>query len=297
MTHDDRPDRPDHLEPDTLADLQEGLLDADGEAAARRHLESCAACRADLATLTDLPARLAAVADAGPVPDHVARRLDDALAALAASPAVGDEPVAAAAATTVTPLRRPDGPRGMRLLQAAAAVVLVLGLGGIAVSALPRGGDGDAATTGADSGAESAGGAVGGAAGGPAPITASGRDWTPASLAAGSGGLVTGDLGPPVAEYRGEAGARTAPSPGAARDTAGLPAGRLADPVALRICVTRLSDAATEPLAVDLATFEGRPAAVVVLPDPDDPGQLFVYVVEPTCPVGTFLHFTHVPRS
>lgn len=303
-----------HLSADTLADLQEGLLDADGEAAARRHLEACAACRADLAALTDLPGLLAAAGDAGPVPELVAARLDRALAGAAAEDAA--DPTAATATRTVTPLAPDRGPvRGMRLLQAAAVVVLVLGAGALGVSALNHGGsNGDSAST-AGSAADS--GAGGGAsreepsAATVAPITASGRDWTAAALRTDAADLLTGTLGQAYALYDRQAatgaqldGATPDPSaspPAAQRDLANAAGGadRLADPTALRACVANITDgdASLQPVAVDLARWQGKPAAVLVFPTTDDPASLDVYVVAPDCPTGLFLDFERVPRS
>jgi len=303
-----------HLSADNLADLQEGLLDADGEAAGRRHLEACAACRADLAALTDLPGLLAAAGDAGPVPELVAARLDRALAGAAAEDAA--DPTAATATRTVTPLAPDRGPvRGMRLLQAAAVVVLVLGAGALGVAALNHGSsNGDSAST-AGSAADS--GAGGGAsreepsAATVAPITASGRDWTATALRTDAAGLLTGTLGQAYALYDRQAatgaqldGATPDPSaspPAAQRDLANAAGGadRLADPTALRACVANItdSDASLQPVAVDLARWQGKPAAVLVFPTTDDPASLDVYVVAPDCPTGLFLHFERVPRS
>ncbi len=298
-----------HLSADTLADLQEGLLDADGEAAARRHLEACAGCRADLAALTDLPARLAAAGDTGPVPELVAARLDRALAA-AAEDTTGS--AATAAARTVTPLAPDSGPvRGMRLLQAAAAIVLVLGVGALGVSALTDGGNGDAGSSTAGRAADSAGGSGAAAeAATVAPITASGRDWTAPAIRADASALVTGTVGRTYALYDRQA-AKSAeldgatPDPAASapaqRDLASAAGGadRLADPAALRACVANIADgdASLQPLAVDLARWQGQPAAVLVFPTPDDPASLDVYVVAPDCPTGLFLDFERVPSS
>ncbi len=52
-----------------------------------------------------------------------------------------------------------------------------------------------------------------------------------------------------------------------------------------------------QPLAVDLARWQGQPAAVLVFPTPHDPASLDVYVVAPDCPTGLFLNFARVPRS
>lgn len=288
-----------HLGADTLADLQEGLLDADGEAAARRHLESCAGCRTDLAALSDLPAGLAAAADVGPVPELVAARLDRALAAAAAEPAA-----LPTATRTVTPLA-PDRPvRGMRLLQAAAAVVLVLGVGALGVGALTQRGGGNSDTASTAGSAADSGGRAAPERATVAPITASGRNWTPATLRADAASLADGRLSRAYALYdRSQASggdvSSPAPSSDAALRTAAGEAGRLADPTELRACVTNLTDgdASVQPVAVDLARWQGAPAAVLVFPSPDDAASLDVYVVAPDCPTGLFLHFERVPRS
>jgi hypothetical protein len=300
------------LTADTLADLQEGLLDADGEAAARRHLEACAACRADLAALTELPARLAAAGDAGPVPELVAARVERALADAAEEAGPAAVPTAA---RTVTPMAPDRGPvRGMRLLQAAAAVVLVLGVGALGVSALTQGGGsggGDSATSAAGGSSTDKGGVAAEAA--TAPITTSGRDWTAQTLAAAAPALVAGSLGPAYSAYdrqaapqdsAGSPGASATPAPSAADVPAPLAAAagdaaRLAYPGPLRACVANITDGdpSMQPLAVDLARWQGQPAAVLVFPTEDDQTTLDVYVVAPDCPTGLFLHFARVPRS
>ena len=141
-----------HVDPDVLADLQEGLLDGPAADAATAHLVGCAACRGDLAALDEVRDLLAGAPDVGPVPADLVDRLDQALAGAAAEPAL------AVASTTVVPLRAPEtkSPRGMRVLQIAAVLVLVLAGGAIGVSALLNGGGNsdDAGTTSADAGGD-----------------------------------------------------------------------------------------------------------------------------------------------
>jgi hypothetical protein len=291
-----------HVTPDVLADLQAGLLHDRAERAAREHLATCPVCRADLELLTTVPGRLAAAGSIEPVPADIASRLDAALAAAAAEPTEGT------ASTTVVPMlasrRTRSSPRGLRLLQAAAALVVVLGLGGLAVSAIHGGSEGAGSS-----------GTAGAAASAPkssaVPVTASGRNWTPTTLAAAAPALASGTFGPAFSVYD-DSTHRTADSPtatpatpvptsaskGLASGAAG-PAGRLADPTALRACVTNLNDGdqTMQPLAVDLARWQGQPAAVLVFPTADDPASLDVYVVAPDCPTGLFLNFARVPRS
>jgi hypothetical protein len=306
-----------HVTPDVLADLQAGLLHDRAEQTAHDHLAGCPACRGDLERLADIPGRLGAAGPVEPIPADVASRLDAALATAAT------EPADVAAASTVLPLqgapaahrRERSSPRGLRLLQAAAAAVVVLGLGGLAVSALHGGSDSGGT-------ADTAGAASGGSAGAKSaavPITASGRDWTPTTLAAAAPALAAGTYGPAFAAYddntrKSAASGSSVPTPAAPRlpsttasgssgpaehGTAAGAAGKLADPTALRACVTNLTDGDTtmQPLAVDLARWQGQPAAVLVFPTAGDPASLDVYVVAPDCPTGLFLNFVRVPRS
>jgi hypothetical protein len=291
-----------HLSADSLADLQEGLLDADGEAAARRHLESCASCRDDLALLTGTPALLAAAADVGPVPELVAHRLERALADAAADTAAP----ATAAATTVTPLAAPRrSPRGMQLLQAAAVLVLVLGLGALGVSALRSVGGSSGDSAGSASAARDASGGGDSAA---TPLTASGRNWTQETLRSEAAELADGTLAPAVGRYaardtNGSAAGKDQNAPEAAAPSAsalaGSPAAALADPAKMAACVTNLTEGAgpLQPLAVDLARYRGAPAAVFVFPAPEEPDRLDVFVVAPDCPPGGLLYYASVPRS
>jgi hypothetical protein len=71
---------------------------------------------------------------------------------------------------------------------------------------------------------------------------------------------------------------------------------RLAGGAALAACVANLAGGPVTPLAVDIATFEGKPATVIVLPTPKDPTMVDAFVVEPGCPRGTWLYFERVPR-
>jgi hypothetical protein len=282
-----------HLDVDALADLEEGLLDRDHVAAARAHVAGCPHCRAELAALTGVRERLAAAAEVEPMPAEVVARLDRALAAVAA------EPASTAVTRSVIPLREPQrsSPRGLRWLQAAAVVVLILAGGAVAVSAL----------RGADNGSSDNASTVAGAAdkngreaasGTSFPVTASGRHWTQASVEAGVPQLLAGTLSPTLppssfsAEDNGSGGAE------APRALAGVPAARLAGGLALADCVTELAGGPATPLAVDLATFDGQPAAVVLLPGIGGPGRVDVWVVPPDCGQGKgqFLYYANVPR-
>jgi hypothetical protein len=279
-----------HVDPEVLADLQEGLLDPAAAAAAEGHLAGCAACRGQLAGLEQVRHRLAAADPVGPLPDDLAERLDQALAVAAT------EPDSTAASRTVIPMRsrQRETVRGMRLLQVAAVLVLLFAGGAVGISALDGFGDGgsdDSAATSAE-----AGGAP--QADASFPVSASGRDWTADTLRDAAPRLAAGDYVPTSAGglSAGDSGASPEASEKAARELADAPAGRLSGGPALASCAAGLAGAPVTPVAVDLAKYEGKPAAVLLLPTSDDPAAVDVFVVEPTCPPGSFLYFARVPR-
>ena len=288
-----------HVDPDVLADLQEGLLDGPAADAATAHLADCATCRGDLAALDEVRDLLAGAPDVGPVPADLVDRLDLALAGAAAEPALS------VASTTVVPLRAPEtkGPRGMRVLQMAAVLVLIFAGGALGLSALLNAGGGsseDAGTTASEAGGD----ASDSAAAATFPVTATGRDWTPEALQEAAPGLASGALAPAAVGQLASPPAADDDSKSSGNDVeersralADAPAGRLAGGPALADCATELAGEPVAPVAVDLASFQGAPAAVVLLPTPDDPGTVDVYVVKPACPPGEFLYFVRVPLS
>ena len=297
-----------HVTPDVLADLQAGLLHDRAERAAREHVADCPDCRAHLEVLAAIPGRLAAAGTVEPIPADVASRIDAALAAAAAAPPD------VAAAPTIVPLqgatashrRDRSSPRGLRLLQAAAVLVVILGLGALAVSAIHGGSNGSgAATAGA---ADSAGGRSAPQAA--FPVTASGRDWTATSLTAAVPRLVAGSLSPVIARgplagdalksISGAGGASASPSgsenaPAAAPQFAANAAGRLAGGNALAECIATLVPGGATPLAVDLATYQGKSAAVILLPGLAGPDRVDIWVVPPDCSSAT-LYYGSVPH-
>ena len=234
-----------HVDPEVLADLQEGLLDPPAVAAAEAHLVGCPACRGELAALDAVRHRLAAAGPVGPLPDDLVDRLDGALAAAAT------EPDSTAASRTVIPMRSPqrDTPRGMRLLQAAAALVLVFAGGALAVSAL----DGLGGGSSQDSAGSAASDASVPKATAGFPVSASGRDWTAATLREAAPRLATGDLVPTTTsglagDFRASAEASDPEaSGGAARELAEAPAGRLSGGPALASCATAAGRCAGDP--------------------------------------------------
>jgi hypothetical protein len=270
-----------HVDLETLADLQERLLDPARAATAAKHLTTCSACAARRADLDDLRRRLRHGAVTEPAPEDVVRRLDDALAA-----AVVSRPTSAAT-TTVTPLTpRRRTAWNTRLLQAAAVVALLAAIGGIGYGAITAGGGSETTTaTKSDAAGDNSGSAgqrAEGEAVGGYPITSSGRDYTTSSVRAAVPALLVGKAGRSVGPLAdGLADAQT---------------DRLRNGGALAACVANIAGGPITPLAVDVARFDGKPATVIVLPDADDPAKVAVYVVEPACPTGTWLYFERVDR-
>jgi hypothetical protein len=220
------------------------------------------------------------------MPDELITRLDEALAAEPRTASVTITPLAAA--------RRNRLGRDNRVLQLAAAVVLVLAATGIGVSALQgRGGDSGTADK------ASAGSSDRELAEGSVPVLSTGTDYTQDSVVAAVPRLVAADGPKQLVNPEADAPTRAADSaaPGYAA--------RLSDGAALSACVIALTDdpdtAVIEmptPLVVDIARFAGKPANVIVLPTAGETGQLDVYVVGPDCgPADAkVLHFARVPR-
>jgi hypothetical protein len=274
-----------HVDVDTLADLEEGLLEADQVTSVAGHLEGCAECRARRDALDDVQLLLqdrGGEADA-PAPDDVVRRLDDALASAA-------KPLPTASAT-VTPLRastkQPRQPWRTRVLQVAAVFVLVAGVGALGYGGIR------AVSGGNTAGTSTASGGAGAAAEKRSPthkyvVTSSGRNYNEESLRSAVPGVLSG-------KYDASAQDFAAASPSTPTGAQAPAAGSAADPQRLRNgkaladCVANLAEGPVTPLAVDIARFDGKPATIIVLPDQTDPSLVFAYAVAPDCPEGTFL--------
>jgi len=330
-----------HVSAEKLARFRDGDL---GRATGRRvsaHLASCAACQADAEALAGLPALLAAT-QVPPIPDHLAARIETALATesahrAAGSPALdtgqpdGDRSARRAPAGHRRGSRRSGVPRWAvadaqghrsarrsgpaRRILAAAAVVAVLGGGYALVSNLgsPSGGT-SASSSGASRPAAS-----------PAQAPAARpRDSAFAStVPKASAGIVPGVAGAPdfgpVQQYRadGQAGSFTPVRSSTAyltgqlsqqataaltqvRNTLAAQSGSTAGHAAanagengsgafsaatlarLRGCVARVAGAQSV-LLVDLASFEGRPATIIVTAPPGSATASQVWAVGPGC--------------
>jgi hypothetical protein len=278
------------------------------------HVADCGRCQADLSALREVQQTLRSLPPI-PMPDDVAARIE---AALAVARLDGEESSAATAATAAgltllpvaserTPSRwRPAIWHGPFPLNVAAAVVgvLVIGVGGwLAIKAV------------GNSGAQNktASTAAGPAVLAQAPTITSGTAYTTATIRGQIAGVVNqtvpgasdlygglnspqtadgaaaGGSSPasaPHAAASASAAASTAasaagPSAPAARPdfgTRSTPSGPLADPAALQRCVDILAGQPAKAVLVDYATFDGKPATIIVLPDPANASQLIVYV-------------------
>lgn len=272
-----------HLDPTTLADLDEQLLDLEGTARAWEHLATCPTCQAQRDALADVRGMLRSAGEVTPVPDDVAQLLDDAL--LAAAGGRSAQRPTGEAATTVTPMpSRHRAPWNTRILQAAAVVVLLLALGGLGLSAVQNamsGGSDTASSAGKapDSGSPDGAGA---AASGDYPVTQSGRDYTHESLLAAVPALIRGQVkSSPVPR------SQTQSEQGVSPLLRGQP---------LAACVANLADGPVTPLAVDAARYDGKPATIIVLPTAGSASTVDVFVVAPDCPKGTFIAWQRVGR-
>jgi hypothetical protein len=238
-----------------------------------QHLAGCPACQSALADQLAVRRVLQRVPDPGPMPADVIARLDSALAS------AGTTTVAAPA--TVVPLRASERRSGVlgRLAESrltkslvAAAAVGLIGIGGYsAISRNPSGTAGGSTASRAND--SSAGGGV-------VPKTAerlsdvraqaSGTAYTKANIA----GLVTQRLAAPQAVSGGAAGG----------DSAFEGESPLATTTGLQACLRGLDATNAVPKLVDLATYEGKPAAILVLPTANGGEEL--WVVSRTCSPG-----------
>lgn len=300
-----------HPDPDLLADLAADALDPRDAGAVEAHVMACAGCAGLLESAEALRGVLRDLPAPGPMPAAVWRRLEGVLAhgaAPAAAPGTvggspaplpeideaptaawsaflnADEPPAAdqgpGPATSSFGVRdRSGGPRTAsrrealtdrrterrpKLWLGAAAGVLVLLLGAGAVVTVLRGGDsGDAAA--ALPGATSA-----------SVVVSTGTAYTASNLATDVTALVDG--GGASATATGSASAT------ASGTSAAEAVGTVADPDQLDSCLAALGENDRSPLVVDLATYEGREAAVIVLSGTT--GGYDVWIVARTCTMG-----------
>lgn len=259
-----------HPDLETLADLDAGVLD--DTSGLRSHLDSCAACTDLVGQLQDTRALLAGL-PAPALPAVVAERLDAAVRTASAGPGV-------------TVLRiRPDRarhasapPRWRHPGAVAASIVLVLGaLTGIGALISQVGG--------AAAPSKATSGALRDTAAPPRlPVTASGRDYGPATLDGGVRALLSARRVAAAQVPRSASAPAVTPDvePYSGREVSPALA-RLSGPPALQACVDELAGrGGAAAITVDLARYRGRPAAIVVLADPD-PAKVDAWIVGGGC--------------
>ena len=268
-----------HPDADLLADVAEELADSASARRVEAHLTECANCHA----LREGLESVTVILGSQPIPrmpEEVSARV---LAALAAEP----QPMAGAATVARLSPARVARRRG-RLRQglaAAAAVAAIVGVGTVGVTVFREAGVGRSASDDSASSTSAEEFASGGGPAGPAAADAArsqlatGRAYTPGNLAVAAALLVS--RGQALSDQAPAAPSREAPSAAAGDGDPRL--GQLRDPAVLSGCVSELTGGRQAvPLIVDFATYEGRPAAVVVVPSPS-PDRLDVFVVGPRC--------------
>ncbi|HVQ18014.1 MAG TPA: hypothetical protein VMT27_03135 [Actinomycetes bacterium] len=300
-----------HLTAELIADLDEGLLDDPSASHAREHLTHCAECQSLHSALSDVSQLLGSLPTPA-MPGDVSQRLADALsqagaeANAALSPDAIEEP---AAAPTVVPLeaapsRRQSGWAG-RGLGVAASVAAVLFLGALVVPSLMNSGNnGD--NTSASGATDELGTADASAKPDLAQFAASrtGTNYRTAAIeqqvvqlvahtSTDSASLVPAATGEPAATPQ------VSPTDGSSKSYQQALRGAMAtDPAAAQACLEQYLDVVgVAPLAIDIGTFQGKPAAVIVLRNLDHTDHADVYVVDPTCtgPDAVMLFYASVP--
>jgi hypothetical protein len=240
-----------------------------------RHLAGCAACRAALGDQVEVSALLRREPDPGPMPTEVLARLDAALAGAASTrtAAAGSDRrnVVPLAAHRPGALGRITESRLTKSLVAAAAVLL-MAAGSFA--ALHRNGSGGPSASTA-SGSSAARGPVAG------PDLALGNVQVQASGTAYTSANIRTEVNRRLAAFGTSAGG-VIRAPQAENGTS-----TLTTPTGLRACLNALQAGTAQPVLVDLATYNGKPAAVIVLSDGSSgPSGKQLWVVSPTCSPG-----------
>jgi hypothetical protein len=235
-----------HLSPEQLADID--------AVAQHEHLQTCARCRQEWEQQRDVRDLLRALPDPGLIPPDVATGLSAALGRLSPDDVEPAEQLTSrhAVGATVVPMAAPVPHRSFvdrsKPWLAAAAAVVVLGGGGAALVQQWGTGGGDSAST---------------AAGSSADDSSSGR-----KLAEGAANDVVTSTGTDYAKKdlasQVEALGRRSSSAPAQGDLSSDDT-RLATPDGLSSCLSALGVDPGAVTAVDLARFDGEPAAVVVL--------------------------------
>ncbi|BEP13158.1 hypothetical protein acdb102_14690 [Acidothermaceae bacterium B102] len=141
----------------------------------------------------------------------------------------------------------------------------------------------------AASSAAAAGGATSAAAATAAAATSAGTSAAAATSAAGSG-VAAPPKTPANAGASSPAGTSVPAAPAATTDALGP----LRAPDAAQRCIALLLQTSVPPLVIDFATFNGKPAVIGVVPDPQDPTKLAVIAVGP--PACSLYSLNYVPK-
>ena len=265
-----------HLSIDRLADLDAGLLDADETNAGWVHVESCNDCRTTVELLAGVPALLASM-DAVPVPPEVTARVVAAiereqLARVGEADAARARDAAPARPERAGVRRRFAARLGAGLLGATA----VLGGGYLVLSGVPSGGDEDSPSI---SEGQSESDRLGSPDDAPAAMDMGGGEFPYSSAS------LDDEVRALVASAPREESARTPSVTVQGEDgEPGEP-----DDVAVKACVDateRRAGSPGAPLAVDVGTYDGEPAVVIVFSDGPSAAaasSLDVWVVSSSC--------------
>jgi hypothetical protein len=305
----------DHLRAETVADHLEGLLGPGEAAEAEHHLALCPECSALREDLGRLRAALASDSTV-PMPASVAARIDLALAeeaeARTAGLSAGGRYPSGQGQTAEQLGRRPPAgsvPRRRRWLPALGGALATIAIVVGALVVLPRltsshdenaqvatareGGatspseadrsQASGLSPGPNASANDHGSATGGQSAGADGVVRSGRAYTAYTLSAGVRELLAEQSAARAPDAAPQAG--VAPSSGLLVDS-DVRLARLSSQSALAACIQGLVKSDVAPIVVDLATYGGKPAAVIVLPDPADSTSANVYVVGPDCGPG-----------
>lgn len=263
-----------HLSTDELADLGAELLTPDRVAAALAHLRSCATCRTTQDLLAGVPALLAGVAPS-PIPAEVTARVVAAIEREQIARA-GDADGRPATDTARSRSQRAGFRRrfGARIGAGLLGATAVLGGGYLVLNGVlgDGGSDSPSSAGSAETLEESP------LADGPMITdSADAVDYTAASLDQDVLRLLTLAPSGPEAE-------RTPRDTGVMGDDGGVGE---PDDARTKACVgatQRIAGSEADPLAVDIGTYEGLPAVVIVLPEgTSGTAPLDVWVVSASC--------------
>ena len=298
-----------HPDDALLADLSVDALPVERSAEVRQHVAGCPRCGARLAAAERMSGLLRAD-EPGRMPADVVVRIETALATAVRQERDARQPAAPAdprrlraaggglprpvtrlrrrghaAAAGQRPDRRPDPLIG-RVARIAATVAVVGAIGSVAwLSGVGRSGT----STGAAGSAASSAAAA-------APVLATGTDYAGPTLAEQARTLVAAVRRQPMsAESRSMDSSATAAGAGPQVATGTTGDQSLRTPAALQACLSGLDTGGRQPAVVDLARYQGRDAAVVVVPAGN--GGYDVYVVPRACGRGAIgkLAYTVVP--